>query len=172
MDVVISRTRWTASRGPFWGSVFLMIGWVLFQVTGCYPCGHIGYPISVMGTLVDSETQEAVGNVPVGGRVLLMDTVLDNKLAVTRSGDPVGPQSSEAGEFRLDFVIIDSWCIVSGPDPDAEFLTPDRLEVFVVRDECEMTIVVDINADTVVDLSGPDDVLQLREPIAVPPCDE
>jgi len=51
-----------------------------------------------------------------------------------------------------------------------EIPRPDQVEVIVVRDGCEQRFLIDINADTVVDLSFSDDVIELKDQILVPPC--
>lgn len=44
--------------------------------------------------------------------------------------------------------------------------------IIVAADACEQCSEVFVNADTVVDPTAPDDVLELRNPIFVPPCPE
>lgn len=50
------------------------------------------------------------------------------------------------------------------------FPPPDQVEVIVLRGACEERFMIDINEDTVVDIEFPDDVIELKEPILVPPC--
>ncbi len=59
-----------------------------------------------------------------------------------------------------------------GCPPPYEFPRPDRVEIIVVRDGCEQAFLIDINEDTVVDMDFPDDVIELKDPILVPPCEE
>ena len=56
----------------------------------------------------------------------------------------------------------------------APFPRPDQVEISVVRDECTQTFVIDINDETaVVDEEDPYNVvLELKDPILVPPCQE
>ena len=56
--------------------------------------------------------------------------------------------------------------------PSAPFPRPDQVEIIVVRDGCESSFLIDINEETVVDLDFPDDVIELKDPILVPPCEE
>ncbi|MCH7885335.1 MAG: hypothetical protein IIC01_08805 [Planctomycetes bacterium] len=56
--------------------------------------------------------------------------------------------------------------------PPPVLARPDQIEVTVVRDGCESSFLIDVNEDTIVDLDFPDDVIELTDPILVPPCEE
>ena len=60
--------------------------------------------------------------------------------------------------------------LVSCKPPVEEFPRPDRVEVIVVREDCEFSFLIDINEDTVVDMTFPEDVIELKDPILVPAC--
>jgi len=49
---------------------------------------------------------------------------------------------------------------------------PDQTGVVVSRLGCRTEILIDLTEDTVVDLSFPDGVIELKDPILVPPCEE
>lgn len=57
------------------------------------------------------------------------------------------------------------------PYHSRKFPAVDRIELVFSREECELTIPIDLTTDTGVDLAFPDGVIQLRGPIVVPPCD-
>jgi hypothetical protein len=53
----------------------------------------------------------------------------------------------------------------------SEIVTPDQIRVTVGRVGCQYQTFIDINADTVVDPNFPDNVIELKDPILVPPCE-
>ena len=73
----------------------------------------------------------------------------------------------EDGTFKITFTRLSESC----QDVFTEFLQPDRIEIIVARGDCQYTFSIDINEDTVVDMAFPDDTLELKDPILVPPCE-
>jgi len=119
----------------------------------------------VRGRLIDAQSLDAIAGAAIGGRAFTGGVETDFIPAIIFDGSPNLPLSSEDGDFEQYF----STPLGSCPAP--EFPRPDRLEIIVVRDDCEQSFFIDINAETVVDPTAPDDVLELREPILVPPCE-
>jgi hypothetical protein len=60
----------------------------------------------------------------------------------------------------------------SSPSDVPSFPPPDEIVVTVVRQACTQQFTIGINEDTVVDVDFPDDVIELKDPILVPPCEE
>jgi hypothetical protein len=132
-------------------------------VHGCILADCINF-LFVRGKLIDAETLEGISGAAIGGRAFTGGVETDFVSAIIFDGSPNGPLSSENGAFQAEF------STGLGPCPAPEFPRPDRVEIIVVRDGCEQSFFIDINANTVVDPTAPDDVIELKDPILVPPC--
>jgi len=86
------------------------------------------------------------------------------------------PSIEEDGSF--EHFLIEGYggacaCVLDLFIPDSPGPTrPDQVEIIVVRDDCEQIFRIDLTADTVVDLDFPNDVIELRDPIIVEPCED
>ena len=147
---------------------------LLLQVAGCvpWPCPYQSAVLFVRGTLIEGETEQALSDAAVGGRTFTGDEETHWTPAMTSFGDPNGPPSAEDGSFQVEFRKFVTSC-----EPLViEFPRPDQVEIIVVRDGCEQTFLIDINEDTALDVVDPDfprdDVIELKDPILVPPCQE
>ncbi len=157
----------------------VLLGCVLAvpQIPGCGPCG-ITFPPNriVRGTVVDAETLEPLDTVLVS-----VGTVTDGEntgAGGARRGGSVEIASDGSFEMMIEFFdsgsvcgfLLDNSVILSDTTPD--FPAPDKILVIVERDGCEQRIDIEMNEDTVVDLNFPDGVIELIDPILVPPCPE
>jgi len=127
----------------------------------------------VRGQLFDAETEQPVAGAAIGGRTFTDGEETDYSAPVIFDGTPQGPVSAEDGTFREEF----STGLVGGcGEPPPEFPRPDQVEIIVVRDGCQQSVFIDINEDTALDVVDPDfpgyDVIELIDPILVPPCEE
>ena len=121
----------------------------------------------VRGRLVDSATGEPAVDVAYGMRTLTAGEQTSRVSTVLGSGEPRLPNRDDEGGFEL---VVGTG--IRPCDPPPEFPRPDQVDMIVVRDGCEFSFLIDVNEDTVVDMTFPDDVLELRDPILVPACEE
>ena len=143
---------------------------LLPAVSNCF-CPHRGDSLTVRGILVEMDTGSPHSAVVVGGRTLTDGEVTDFVPRLSQF-DTNLPPTDESGMFELQFFVFvgppPGRCDLPGlPD---EFPPPDQIEVIVYR-ECEQSFLFEVNATNFIDPSHPD-VLELREPIEVPPCPE
>jgi len=138
-------------------------------------CGYFGLllgdcarMLNVRGRVIDDSTRTPLFGVVVGGRTFTIDKETDRIPPTTGNGNPNGPPTDEGGNFQLDFSNSLGPC-AQNLEP---FPPPDRVEITVIRDGCETTFAIDMDEDTVVDVSFPDDTLELKDPILVPECGE
>ena len=144
---------------------YLIVAFYVLTMSSCIH-GHCVSFLFVRGTLLDRNEGTGLSGAPVGGRAFADGEELDFSSPTTRSGDSNEPPSGEDGGFLLEFSTPLMGC------PPTPFPRPDQVEIIVVRDGCESSFLIDINEETVVDLDFPDDVIELKDPILVPPCEE
>ena len=134
--------------------------------SACYPCGTAVDTLFVRARLVDAETQLEVQEVSVGGRIFTGGEETEYA--------PILFAPDAFGMVDLEFVLLSGFCTYLGEQypPPEELPTPDRLEIIIIRNDCQQTFSIDISEDTVVDMAFPDDVLELKDPILVEPCEE
>lgn len=155
---------------------------VSLPLLGCWNCffpGDFVDYVVVRGKVLDADTLEGLSDTPIGVRTLTAGEVIGfvSGVASDRSGlkSPPIPLTGVDGTFAFSFTagFREPCTTILGPRvPTPDFPRPDQIEVTVVRDACEQSFLIDINEDTVVDLSFPDDVIELKDPILVPPCEE
>ncbi|MEK6675747.1 MAG: hypothetical protein AABZ47_08840 [Planctomycetota bacterium] len=136
----------------------------LVGLSGCI-YAHCSDFLYLDGMLLDGSAGEPIEGAFLGGTSFTGGEETYSFPAVIFDGGPDQPPSDVQGRFLLEFSSD-----LGGCDPPPEFLMPDQIEIVVVRDGCEQRFMIDINEETVVDLSPPNDTLQLREPIRVPAC--
>jgi len=125
------------------------------------------------GTVVDADTLAGLSDVVVAARSLTGGDETD----ATRFAQGIGPFPAEDGSFELmfsrlqgSFFGLPGLLLGQSMPPFSGFPPPDQVEVIVLRGACEERFLIDINEDTVVDLEFPGDVIELQNPILVPPC--
>ena len=156
----------------------LATGIFMLPALGCVECLIIADRIdhlSLHGTILDAETLTPLSNAVLGGRAFTAGEVTAGVSALNLVGAPIGPRSGDDGSFILSFVtgFTPLGESLLGPRiPPPVLARPDQIEVTVVRDGCESSFLIDVNEDTIVDLDFPDDVIELTDPILVPPCEE
>jgi hypothetical protein len=138
---------------------------------GCIPSclfGDARGTLFVIGQLATAETDAPFAGGTVSVRTFTASSETARAEAVLFGAQPTPglPAPRKEGEFVAPL----STDLGPACRPPT-FPRPDQVEVIVVRDGCEQSFVIDINADTVVDLRFPDDVIELKDPILVPPCE-
>ncbi len=126
----------------------------------CFP------QLTVSGRLVDADTLLPVANATMGALARANGETLASEPPLRGSGTTVFPPSNAQGEFA---VRLTRGSLTACPAPP--FPAPDQIDIVVVRNGCETTFTIDVNENTVVDLSFPNDTLELKDPIPVPPCE-
>jgi len=152
-------------------------GLCAFALTGCLlPCGIFRHILIIKARVVSGATAEGVSDAAIGGFLYTNGekTSYRDPLGPTVELDSLPPDSE--GRFQIRFRAPEFGEACGAPPfervvRDPPFPTPDQLELIVVIDGCEQRITIEINEDTVVDMSFPADILELREPILVPPCE-
>lgn len=139
------------------------------QLSGCFPCGTFAARRVLRAVVLDRDTREAPND------VVNMEAWTSTDGEFTGSGGggrPVIP-SLEDGSFdlRIDSSNMASACGTSPPRNLPAFPAPDEILVIVEREACEQRFTIDINEDTVVDPEFPGGVIELKDPILVPPCE-
>ena len=134
---------------------------------GCRPCPRNVAFLCVQGKILDSQTLEGATDTVVGGRTFTDGEQTDFYPPRIYDDSPTSRVPDEDGTFKITFTRLSESC----QDVFTEFLQPDRIEIIVARGDCQYTFSIDINEDTVVDMAFPDDTLELKDPILVPPCE-
>ncbi len=144
-----------------------LFGWFPFWPWDCpLPPSNPDDSLRVEGILLEADGQTPVSDATVGGQSLTDGEVTDEESPLNRDGSPRWPVT-EDGAFSIRFTSAAEPCAGRPALP-----TPDQVELIVLTDDCERSVSIDINADTVVDLDPPDHVLALKDPILVPACQE
>ncbi len=145
--------------------------WCL-PLLGCFPwdcelqVNDPGASLRVEGVLLEADGQTPVRGATVGGQSLTDGEVTDEQSPLNRDGSRRWPVT-DAGAFSIRFTSAAEPCEGAPALP-----RPDQVDLIVLTDDCERSVSVDINEDTVVDLDPPDHILELRDPILVPACQE
>ncbi|MFQ5414444.1 MAG: hypothetical protein ACE5E6_08300, partial [Phycisphaerae bacterium] len=156
--------------------LLITVGSSCVVAASCVAClfkGRFIDYVIIKGQVVDADSLAPLPGAFIGARPFV-------------NGEPIGFVSGSASQRSLPV-------LVTGPDgsfaltlttgareecatplgptlPPPEFPPPDQVEVTVGLVGCQDTFLIDVNADTVVDLTFPDMVLELIDPILVPPC--
>ena len=132
----------------------------------------MGDELVLRGKVFDSVSLEPLRDVALGGRTFTDGRETDYLSALIFDGTANNPPPAIDGTFDLMFSVTKGFCTnpFAQPVSPPEFPRPDRIEIIVIRGDCEQTFSIDINEDTVVDLDFPGDVLELKDPILVEPC--
>lgn len=167
-------TKGTGIRsGRFFHDTCLLMSWVIAPVallgSDCIPYADCGGYLSVRGQLVDAESGTAVAGAIVGGRFFRDGAETSYVSPLMFDGTTNLPPSDADGAFGIGISTYFGRC------PAPEFPKPDQLEIIVIRDGCEHRFTIEINEDTAQFVDGEfpgDQVLELTNPIFVPPCEE
>jgi hypothetical protein len=144
----------------------------LLLAAGCFPVGEsCATALTVRGEVRDAQTNEPIADSPIGGRTITDGLITDGGPAVDSQGEPVRAFTEADGTFALNFALY--FYEDDVPEP-CEFPPPERVQIIVVRDDCEQRVMVEISNETAQFFDGPypDDLLELTAPVLVPPCDE
>jgi len=130
----------------------------------------------IAGSVVDADTQEPIEQYSIRVSTFTDGLETGSEIGVIfgESPTPGLPPPPTVGDFVTPFVTNRTKICegIFGPPLDPpKFPQPDQLFVIVIRDTCETTYTIEVNGDTVVDLSFPNNTLELRDPILVPACE-
>ncbi len=146
-------------------------------VGGCTNCGPFVTTFVVFGVAVDSTTGSGLGGIVISLRPLKEGTSIgfvfgNAKNRIVSSSLPV-PVTNPDGSFALSVTNGERPNVFgcTAPSPGTfDDAAPDQLQFFLTRDGCTQEILINLTEDTVVDLSFPDNTIELSAPILVPPC--
>ena len=159
--IVPSTNRLIVARAVVAGGMALALGGC-FLIHGDFPL----CPLRITGALQDLETGEPLNDVTVLIRTITAGSDTGGGSTVDENGNTV-PLPGPVGPF--DILATET---ENKRCPPNKYVPPDELEFTVLRDGCEVVFRVPVNAETVVDTDTSDGVLEFREPISVPPCEE
>jgi len=111
----------------------------------------------------------------VGGRLFTHGELSTETIPRFSDGSPMAPFTDADGVFTTAFIVGGTpLCAtqLGPPLPSPLLPPPDEIEIVVIREECERSIVIPVTEDTVVDLSFPGRLIELKDPILIPPCEE
>lgn len=135
------------------------------QLSGCPPFGTVFSVRLLRGSLLGRDSLAPPTDVM---RIVAETSTEGERTGGGDGGNRVLP-SPEDGSFELRMPSRDT---SSSPSDVPSFPPPDEIVVTVVRQACTQQFTIGINEDTVVDVDFPDDVIELKDPILVPPCEE
>jgi hypothetical protein len=132
------------------------------------PCGSLRATRALRAVVLDSATLRGLTEAAVTVVTITEGVETGAGSTITARGEtPPAPD----GSLQLTLYSSDLGGNCGNPPKVPFFPPPDQVEVTVVRGACEEQFLIDINADTIVDLKFPDDVIELKDPILVPPCE-
>ena len=150
----------------------------VFLGTGCWltPCGSFFAKRTFRGVVLRADSLAGLNGAMVSAIAYADGQMTGGGGISTIFGDnPL----DETGKF--EFKLYSNELGGSGGRCGAPpfFPPPDQLEIIVEHDGCEHRVIIDVNADTVVDPDIPDvfasgfaeHVIELKDPILVPPCE-
>lgn len=139
--------------------------------SSCAVCGDLWYGYTVEGQFVDSAPE--------------LGEITGLQCSINREGESIDAglfsfsQQADNGRFELHFVEYHcgtcKFLGLIGPPAtgcDETLTVPDEIEIIVRRVQCQQRFLIELNQDTVVDSSYPDDIIALRDPIVTNACDE
>jgi hypothetical protein len=121
--------------------------------------------------LLDSESQEPIANATITAFTFTLGEVTGDGVTTIENQ----PSTENAGTVMITLRSEKLGGCGFPPfirDHLPEYPDPDQVEIIVLRDGCEQRFMIEVNQDTVVDLSFPNRMLELKDPILVPPCEE
>lgn len=150
---------------------------VLWTAGGCAAClgGDAEGVLFITGQVVDATTNEPLVPTRIVGTIRQEGVQTGREAALLDDRPNLPVRVDDTGDFLLVFVTdLAPVCASSfGPRvPPPDVPRPDQIELTVTIEGCEQTVVINISDETVLDPTAPDDVLEFRNPILVPPCEE
>ncbi len=152
-------------------ALFRMFGCALiciFQL-GCAVCGHYNYGYTVEGEL-------AYESADIGDLRFLRFVLKRGGVSIVQD---VMELSTETADGRFQLLLPEKTCdrcailgIFRSSFECGETLTvPDEIEIRAVYRQCEQSISISFSTETVTDLSFPEEVITLRDPVVINRCD-
>ncbi len=144
---------------------------IAVQVCGCIPCAQTRALRVLRATILGTATSQPLRDV----QKISAFTFTDGASTGSGGGGRIVMPSLENGSFELRLVSDETGSVCGSPVQTSRtpsFPAPDEILVIVQREACEQQFTIEINEDTVVDLDFPDFVIELKDPILVPPCGE
>ena len=150
----------------------LLSGLSLFVVLACAGClpSDCAAQLRLRGKVLDQDTLDGLSDAVLGGRSFTGGAETGYFPPFDWLGLPNGPSPAPDGTFQALFSTGITPCSELAPFP-----RPDRIEIIVARHECTQSFMIEINDETaiVVDEEDPYNVVvELVDPILVPPCEE
>jgi hypothetical protein len=139
-------------------------------MTSCFGGDYCSTALTVRGEVRDVETGEPIADAPIGGRTITDGLITGGGPAVGYNGEPIMAFTEADGTFALK--LFRTFYDADIPEP-CEFTMPDRVQIIIVHNGCEQRLMIAINEGTAefFDREYPDDTLEFKDPILVPPCD-
>ena len=137
---------------------------------GCCPA-LTSPPVEVVvrGVLLDAETMEPLAGAAIAGATFTTGQEITRNFASDRQHI-----STADGSFENVHLLPRGICfpILTVPVGPRGYPVPDQIEIIVVRDGCTQSFVIEINDETVIDPTFPNDIIELAEPILVRACEQ
>lgn len=135
-------------------------------------CGDAWYAYLVEGQVVDANSGEPLSGIRLTARIL--DS--PDEVPEQPSDQHQHFLSQEDGSFRIEFSSI-AQSGDCGPAGTLDIVRPDLpdvywLYIFVVMDDCTRTQLINVIEDATVAIEEVYDVIKVRDPILVQPCDD
>ncbi len=161
-----------ACRYAFRATVIVLASCLVVETGGCAEGGDCASALFVRGWLVDAGTGPI--DAAVAGQAFTDGERTDYKQGRLATSDEPPAWAKDEGSFQIVFNTGSQYpCPPLGPRP---FPRPDQVEIIVVRNARVHRFLIDINEDTVLDVVDTDfpgyDVIELIDPILIPPCEE
>lgn len=165
-----------------WGLIVSAKTRLAFTVGGCCllcgilsscACGIGFYGYQVEGQFIDAAPE--------------LGEITDLRCSINRQGETIEigliPFPLESTDGRFQIWLPENVCesckflgligpSTTGCDDPRTLTVPDQFECTVRREQCQQRIVVDLNEETVLDTTYPENIIELRLPIVGNACDE
>lgn len=174
-----------SNRRSNWSTLFGVSLQMLLSLPlgGCTCVGPFFRTFTVRGKVLSADTGEPRAGVFISVRLLREGEVVgyaSGTESVTESRSvgsktPVAIVTNADGSFAIVMRNRErAGCLAGLVDtPTAEDpAIPDQVRVTIAVDGCQQVFIVDLIEETVLDISFSDDVIELKDPILVPPCEE
>jgi hypothetical protein len=134
---------------------------LLLLMSRIFGCEYV-YRLTIRGVVADAQTRIAIVDAPIGVITITEGQITGAARAVDDAGEPLGITTDANASFVLS---VDSFSRIPNPD---------RLQIIVVRNGCEQRLMIGINDENSQFYQDESlgSVLELNEPIFVPPCEE
>lgn len=153
---------------------------LLGSLGSCTCVGPFFRTFTVRGLILSADTDE-----PRAGEFISIALLRDGEVVGRSTTSPASRGVAARSPLLLVTGTDGSFAIVMGSDERAGCLAglldtptakdpviPDQVRIVILGNVCEQAFLIDLTEDTVVDISFPDRVIELIDPILVPPCEE